>query len=83
MARYRLPDDLAPEEERAVLAALEQALGSARRRPTAWTLAGRVEALRLGALQARREAGRPWTLRGNFPFARHGTPPLSGRGDAK
>jgi hypothetical protein len=83
MDRYRLPDDLTPQEERAVLAALEEAFGSVRQRPSAWALAGRVEAVRLGALQARRETGERWTLRANVPFARKGTTPLVGRGDAK
>jgi hypothetical protein len=83
MARYRLPDDLTPDEERTVLAALERALGSGRERPAAWVLAGRVAALRLGALQARRQAVDPWKLRGDVPFARRGVATQSGRGDAR
>jgi hypothetical protein len=83
MARFELPPDLSPEEQRATLAALERALGAVRAWPPAWALAGRVEALRLGALQARRDTERPWTFRGNAPFARRGTPPLVGRGDAR
>jgi hypothetical protein len=81
--RYELPHDLTPEERRAVLAALERALGAARARPPAWALAGRIEALRLGALQARRDIHIRWTFRGDTPFARRGTPPLVGRGDAR
>jgi hypothetical protein len=83
MARYELPPDLSPEEQRAVIAALERILGADRARPSAWALAGRAEALRLGALQVRREGDRPWRFRGRVPFARPGTPPLVGRGDAK
>jgi hypothetical protein len=83
VGRYELPPDLSPEEERAVIAALERILGAERVRPSAWALAGRVAALRLGALQARRDGERPWRLRGRAPFARAGTPPLVGRGDAK
>jgi hypothetical protein len=83
MPRYELPADLSPEEERAVIAALERVLGADRPRPSAWALAGRAEALRLGGLQARRHGERPWLLRGRIPFARGGPPPLAGRGDAK
>ena len=83
MPRFELPPDLSPEEERAALAALEQALGHARDRISPWALAGRVEALGLGALQARREADSPWRSRGHAPFARRGTPRLLGRGDAR
>jgi hypothetical protein len=81
--RYDLPADLTPEEERVVLAALERALGAPRRSLSGWALAGRSEALRMGALQLRRHAERPWTFRGSVPFARRGTPHLLGRGDAK
>ena len=83
MARFELPPELSPAESRAVLAALERALGATRRRAAAWAMAGRVEALRLGALQARREATGAWTLRGQAPFVRRGTAPLIGRGDAR
>lgn len=83
MPRYELPPDLTPEEERAVLAALEHSLAVGRARLSAWALAGRAENLRMGALQVRREAGSGWTLRAHVPFARRGTTPLLGRGDAK
>ncbi|MGH2545363.1 MAG: hypothetical protein ACRDHH_06040 [Actinomycetota bacterium] len=83
MPRYELPPELSPQEERAVIAALERALGTPADRPSSWTLAGRAEAVRQGALQVRRDADRPWTFRGRVPFARPGTPPLRGRGDAR
>jgi hypothetical protein len=83
MRRYELPPDLSPEEERTVIAALERLLGADRDRPSPWALAGRAEALRLGVLQVRRDGERPWRFRGRVPFARPGTPPLVGRGDAK
>ena len=83
MPRFELPPDLTPEEERAVLAALEQVFEHSRTEVPRWALAGRVEALRLGALQARRDAGSGWGLRAHAPFARRGTSPLVGRGDAK
>jgi hypothetical protein len=81
--RYELPANLSPEERRAVLTALERAQGAVSARPSAWALAGRIEALRLGALQARRDIQSRWSFRGDFPFARRGTPPLVGRGDAR
>jgi hypothetical protein len=80
--RFELPPDLTPEEERIVLAALEHALGNRSAGPSSWVLAGRVENLRMGLLQARRYTDRPWTLRGG-PWARRSTGSLPGRGDAK
>jgi hypothetical protein len=83
MPRYELPPDLSPEEERAVLQALERTLGSTGARPSPWAMAGRVEALGLGSLQARRHAAPSWRSGGAVPFARRGTPSLQGRGDSK
>lgn len=83
MPRYELPPDLTPEEERIALAALEEAFRAGRQGLSPWTLAGRAEALRLGALQIRRDTETPWTFRGNVPFSRRGTPHLGGRGDAR
>ncbi len=83
MARYELPEGLSPDEERAVIAALERAFEIGRTRPSAWALAGRVDNLRLGALQARHQAGYPWGWRGDTPFAERGAPWLKGRGDAR
>ena len=82
MARgYDLPGDLTPAEERAVVAALERALEGDTSTPAPWALAGRMEALRMGALQARRMLERPWAHRAEF--ARRGTSPLVGRGDTR
>lgn len=83
MTRYELPPDLTPEEERIVLAALERALAAGRSRPSPWALAGRAEALRMGALQFRRQTWNAWTFRGDTPFTSGGTRPLVGRGDTK
>jgi hypothetical protein len=83
MPRYELPEDLSPQEERAVVAALDRVLSVQRGRPTAWALAGRAEALRLGSLRVRRDVDRPWTFRGNAPFVRRGSPRPSGHDDAK
>lgn len=82
MPRYELPPDLTPEEERAAIAALERALEAGKDSLSAWALAGRAEALRLGTLQVRHQQN-GWTFRGHVPFARRGTSPLIGRGDAK
>jgi hypothetical protein len=83
MPRYELPPDLTPEEERAVIAALERALGTREDRPSPWVLAGRAEALRYGVVQVRRDVEAPWRFRARIPFVKPGTPPLGGRGDAK
>ena len=83
MPRIEVPPNLSPEEERAVIAALERVLGAGRERPSPWVMAGRTQALGMGSLQVRRDAERPWSLSTSVPFARAGTPPLLGRGDAK
>ncbi|HEV8681890.1 MAG TPA: hypothetical protein VGS09_03815 [Actinomycetota bacterium] len=82
MPRFELPPDLTSEEERIVLAALELALKAGATRRSPWVLAGRVENLRTGVLQARRYTDRAWTLRAE-PWARRSTWTLRGRGDAK
>jgi hypothetical protein len=79
-----VPDGLTPQEERAILTALERYLTSGDTRPSAWALAGRAANLRQGALQIRHQVdGTAWreTLRG--PFANRGTGSVMGRGDAK
>jgi hypothetical protein len=82
MPHYEMPPEVSAEEQRAVIAALERVMGADRGRSSPWTVAGRAEALRVGALQARRMIDRPWGFRGAVPFARGGVPPLIGRGDA-
>lgn len=81
--RYELPPGLSPEEEKAVLRALEQYLGTAGVRPSPWALAGRAEALGVGALQIRFQSSRPWTEIRLSPYTRRGTEPRMGRGDSK
>lgn len=83
MPRYELPPDLTPEEERAVIAALEAALGGDRPRVSPWALAGRAQNLGYGRLQVRRDAGQGWSFRGDLPFARRGVATFQGRGDAR
>jgi len=81
--RYELPPGLTPEEERAVVAALEQALRPTRPELSGWALAGRAENLRSGALELRRDAHSAWTFRADVPFTRRVVPNLRGRGDAR
>jgi hypothetical protein len=83
MPRIELPPELDARERRGVVLALERTLARGPSRPAPWAMAGRAEATRTGALQIRREAVSAWRLRGHVPFARSGTPPLLGRGDAK
>jgi hypothetical protein len=80
--RYQLPPGISAEEERAIVAALDEYFGAGAVRPDPWALAGRAEALRLGALQLRHQSMRPWGGAWSLPFTRRGTEPLSGRGDA-
>ena len=80
--RYELPDDITPEQERVAIAALDRALDAGTRTASPWALAGRADALRLGALGVRHQAP-GWTFKGYVPFTRRGTAPLVGRGDAK
>ena len=81
--RFRLPEDLTPEQEQAVIRALERYFAKESPHPHPWVLAGRVDATRLGALQARHATDAPWALAHWAPFARRGVPPLEGRGDAR
>jgi hypothetical protein len=81
--RYVLPPGLTPEEERAILAALDDFFGKGSQRRDAWSLAGRTEALGLGALQIRHQADVPWGGTRLNPYTRRGTEPRVGRGDSK
>jgi hypothetical protein len=80
--RVEIPQDLTPDEERAVLMALERYFVEENPRPAPWVLQGRIEATGLGALQVRRFAREPW--HGQWvEFARKGVPPMDGRGDVR
>jgi hypothetical protein len=80
--RFELPDGLAPEEERAVIRALERYFAQESPHPHPWVLAGRIDAAGLGALQARHYTDAPWGVGTYAPYARRGVPPVHGRGDA-
>jgi hypothetical protein len=80
-SRFELPGDLAPEEERAVIRALERYFAQESPHPHPWVLAGRIDAAGLGALQARHYTETPWGVGTYAPYARRGVPPVHGRGD--
>jgi hypothetical protein len=80
--RFELPDDLSPDEERAIIRALERYFAQESPHPHPWVLAGRIDATGFGALQARHHADAPWRRFGDVAFARRGVPPQAGRGDA-
>jgi hypothetical protein len=79
---FELPDGLSPEEERAVLTALERYFQQESPKPNTWVLQGRIDATGLGGLQVRKYAREPW--HGNrAEFARKGVPTVHGRGDQR
>lgn len=80
--RFELPSGLTPQEERAVLAALERYFAETPP-PKPWALAGRAEAAGMGALQTRHLAPGAWQRAGRGSFARRGTTSQVGRGDAR
>jgi hypothetical protein len=80
--RIELPDETTPDEERAILMALERYFVAESPRPAPWVLQGRIDSTGLGSLQARRYAREPWHGQ-QGPFARKGVPPVSGRGDVR
>ena len=75
-----LPDWLTPEEERAILVALERYFLQESPKPAAWVLQGRIEATGLGGLQVRRYAHDPWHGHATA-FSRKGVAPVNGRSD--
>jgi hypothetical protein len=79
---FELPEDLSPDEERAVITALERYFIQEDPHPNPWVLAGRMDATGIGALQARRYMDEPWGSTRRHGFARPGVPPLHGRADA-
>ena len=81
--RYGLPPNLSPDEERAVIAAMEAYFAAAGVRPSPWALAGRAEGLGLGALQIRYQSPHPWTEIRLNPYTRRGTDSRMGRGDSR
>ena len=60
--RFEFPRGIGPEQERAIIAALERHLEEDGSGPDPWVLAGRLDATRMGALQTR-SAGGAWRRR--------------------
>ena len=81
--RFELPEGLTREEERAILNALERYFRTESPKPKPWALAGRLETTGIGALQARRLSEGAWRTPMHTAFARRGSQPLHGRGDAQ
>ncbi len=79
--RFELPGDLTPEQERAIIRALERYFAQESPHPHPWVLAGRIDATGLGALQTRHHTATPWAANGRVPFARRGMPRQGGRAD--
>ena len=80
--RFEFPPGLGPDDERAILAALERYFEDEGRGRDPWAFAGRLEATGIGALQTRKIEG-AWRRTTLFAFARRGVAPLVGRGDAR
>ncbi len=57
--RFELPHDLSPDEERAIIRALERYFAQESPHPHPWVLAGRIDATGFGALQARHHTDAP------------------------
>jgi hypothetical protein len=76
-----------PEEERAILAALEEAVEQERQARSAslWLRSARAQGRRLGMLDYRDRFSKDdaWRLSTRFPFGGREYPGKNGRGDAK
>jgi hypothetical protein len=79
--RFELPEGLAPEDERAVITALERYFVQESPHPNPWVLAGRMDATGFGAIQGRRYMDEAWGSPQRHAFIRPGVPPYQGRGD--
>lgn len=80
--RFDLPHDLTPEEERAILMALERFFLAESPKPAPWVLQGRIEATGQGVLQIRRYAREAWHGQ-SAEFARQGVATVHGRSDVR
>ncbi len=81
--RLEFPPGTSRDEERLAAAALELYFRPVGSRPSPWSLAGRAENLRLGALQVRHQSRTRWGGPGWYPFTRRGVKQGGGRGDTK
>jgi hypothetical protein len=71
--RYELPEGLLPEEEKTLVAALDRYFADTVEQPDPWAIAGRIENLRMGALQTRETRPDSWQSAIRLPFARRDT----------
>jgi hypothetical protein len=81
--RLDFPPNLPADEEKAIIAALEEYFRAVDVRPNPWALAGRADALRLGAIQTRHQSRGSWNDAGRVSYAHKGTEDRMGRGDSK
>ena len=83
----RISGEPTPEEERAIFAALEDALEQERqsRATSLWLRSARAQGRRLGMLDYRDRFSKDdaWRLSTRFPFGGREYPGKNGRGDAK
>jgi hypothetical protein len=80
--RIDLPEGLTPEEERAVVMALERYFVQESPKPSPWVLQSRIDNVGIGRLQARKYARDPWeSPRG--AHVRFGVAPVHGRSDVR
>ena len=80
--RLELPEGLTPEEERAILMALERYFLQESPKPMPWVLQARIDATGMGGLQVRRYAHEPWHGQ-HAAFTRKGVAPVNGRSDVR
>ena len=80
--RIEIPEGLTPQEERAILMALERYFVAESPKPSPWVLQGRIDATGLGGLQTRRYAREPWHGQ-HASFSRKGVAPVNGRSDVR
>lgn len=80
---FEIPSGLGDDERRTLLDALERHFAAENPLPSPWVLAGRLDALGVGALQARRWREVPWLGAVDRPFMRTGVASMHGRGDTR
>lgn len=80
---FKLPDDLASDDQRAIIMALERYFTEEAAPPNPWVLASRAANTRTPTTHLRRDTDRPWQQALRFPIGQRVTPNLHGRGDAR
>ena len=80
---YALPEGLPPEDERAIIQALERYFTEEAMPPNPWVLGSRAHNTRTPVRQLRHDTDRPWQQFLRTPTGQRVTPNLHGRGDAR